>query len=133
MIKRRLFTLAAPLVFAGSVVLAQPPAAPPPSASASSVAPMKIGGDVLPPKLIHSVEPHYPRPLFHKPKPSMTLVGLTVPIDGIPTDIHIVKSGGASFDKAALKAVRQYRFSPATLHGKPVPVAIKVEIQFKIF
>jgi protein TonB len=100
---------------------------------ASTDAPLKVGGDVLPPKLISTVEPKYPRPLFHKPEPSNVLVSLTVPVSGIPTDIRIVKSGGATFDKSALNAVQQYRFQPSTLHGKPVPVAINVEVQFKIF
>jgi TonB family protein len=95
--------------------------------------PMKVGGDVLPPKLISTVEPKYPRPLFHKRKPGLVLVGLTVPVDGVPTDVHIVKTGGDTFDKSALAAVQQYRFQPASLHGKPVPVAINVEVHFEIF
>jgi TonB family protein len=94
---------------------------------------MKVGGDVLPPKLISSVEPKYPRPLFHKRKPSTVLVNLTVPVDGIPTNVHIVKSGGSAFDKNALVAVQKYRFQPATLHGQPVPCTINVEVNFKIF
>jgi TonB family protein len=98
-------------------------------AAATVAEPMRVGGDVLPPKLISSVEPKYPRPLFHKRKPSLVLVGL----DGVPTDIHIVKSGGDTFDKSALSAVQQYRFQPASLHGKPVPVAINVEVNFRIF
>ena len=105
---------------------------PTPGRAAPSTA-MKVGGDVLPPKLISTVEPKYPRPLFHKRKPSLVLVGITVPADGIPTDLHIVKSGGTSFDKSALNAVKQYRFRPATLHGKAVPVAINIEVNFQIF
>jgi len=109
------------------IAFAQTPAA------ATVSEPMKVGGDVLPPKLISTVEPKYPRPLFHKRKPSLVLVGLTIPVDGVPTDIHIVKSGGDTFDKSALTAVQQYRFQPASLHGKPVPVAINVEVHFEIF
>jgi TonB family protein len=124
---RKLLTTVALLLFAAPIVLSQTPA------PATTSAPMKVGGDVLPPKLISTVEPKYPSPLFHKPKPSLVLVGITVPADGIPTDLHIVKSGGNSFDKSALNAVKQYRFQPATLHGKPVPVAINSEVQFKIF
>lgn len=130
---RKLIALSVLLVVAAPLVSAQAISAAKTAAPATSIAPIKIGGDVLPPVLIHSVEPQYPRPLFHKPRPSITLVGLTVPVDGVPTDLHIVKSGGASFDKAALKAVKQYRFNPATLHGKPVPVAINVQNQFKVF
>jgi len=133
MMVRKLLTFAALLAFAVPLVSAQTITPVKTSAPATSIAPMKIGGDMLPPRLIHSVEPKYPRPLFHKPKHGTTLIGLTVPVDGIPTDLHIVKSGGKSFDKAALKAVKQYRFSPATLHGQPVPVTINVEVQFEIF
>jgi TonB family protein len=129
MMTSRLFVLCAILLVTARLGLAfaQMPAAPMPPAL------MKVGGDVLPPKLISTVEPKYPRPLFHKRKPSLVLVGLTVPVDGVPTDIHIVKSGGDAFDKSALTAVQQYRFQPASLHGKPVPVAINVEVNFRIF
>lgn len=102
-------------------------------ADATVSEPMKVVGDVLAPQLISTVEPKYPRPLFHKRKRSLVLVGLTVPVDGVPTNIHIVKSGGDSFDKSALSAVQQYRFKAASLHGKPVPVAINVEVHFEIF
>jgi TonB family protein len=126
---RRLFALSAILLVTAhfGIAFAQTPAA------ATVAEPMRVGGDVLPPKLISTVEPKYPRPLFHKSKPSLVLVGLTVPVDGVPTDIHIVKSGGDTFDKSALTAVEQYHFQPASLHGKPVPVAINVEVNFKIF
>jgi TonB family protein len=128
MLTRRLFVLSAILLLAASsgLALAQ-------TAATTTTALMKVGGDVLPPKLLSSVEPKYPRPLFHKRKPSLVLVGLTVPTDGIPIDIHIVKSGGDIFDKSALTAVQQYRFQPSTLLGKPVPVAINVEVHFETF
>jgi protein TonB len=35
-------------------------------------------------------------------------------------------------DKKAIEAVRQYRFKPAMLHGKPVAVAVHIEINFRI-
>jgi TonB family protein len=125
----RLFALSVVLLVISPLALAFPQT----PAATTAPALMKVGGDVLPSKLISSVEPKYPRPLFHKPKPSLVLVGLTVSADGIPIDIHIVKSGGDTFDKSALIAVQQYRFQPATLLGKPVPVAINVEVQSKIF
>jgi protein TonB len=124
---RKLLPTVALLLFAAPIVPAQTPA------PATTPTPMKVGGDVLPPKLISTVELKYPRPLFHKPKASLVLVGVTVPVDGIPTDLHIVKSGGAAFDKSALNAVKRYRFQPATLHDKPVPVTLNIEVNFQIF
>jgi|SRR5580765_6840868 len=101
--------------------------------SGSDAGPFKVGGNVLPPKLISSVEPKYPRPLFRKPKPSMVLVGLVVATDGTPKEVHVLKSGGSMFDKSALEAVNQYRFEPGTRDGKPVQVQINVQVQFGIF
>ena len=124
---RKLLPTVALLLFAVPIVPAQ---TPPP---ASTSAPMKVGGDVLPPKLISTVEPNYPRPLFPTRRTSLVLVGITVPVNGIPTDIHIVKSGGASFDKSAQNAVKQYRFQPATLHGQPVSVTLNIEVNFQLF
>lgn len=45
------------------------------------------------------LDPKSPRSIFHKPKPSLVLVRLTVSAEGIPTDVHVIKSGGDTFDK----------------------------------
>jgi protein TonB len=36
-------------------------------------------------------------------------------------------------DEEALEAVSQYKFKPATLQGKPVPVEVNIEVHFLIF
>jgi outer membrane biosynthesis protein TonB len=36
-------------------------------------------------------------------------------------------------DEKALEAVRQYRFKPGVLDGKPVAVAITIEVNFRIY
>jgi hypothetical protein len=132
MTARKLLAVAALFLFTAPVALGQTPA--PPTAAASSSTPMKVG-DVLPPKLIHSVEPklHLHHSFFHSPKPCVVLVRLTVPIDGVPTDVHIIHACNAAFDQASLDAVGQYRFDPSTLNGTPVPVALNVQVNFKIY
>jgi TonB family protein len=71
-------------------------------------------------------------------------IGLTVDIDGRPTNIHIIHSAaeqlnkkmqkvGVSLDKKAMEAVAQYKFTPATFKGQPVPVDVNVELNFQIF
>jgi TonB family protein len=131
---RKIFGLAALLLIALPVAFAQTTATPPATPSADASTSMKIGGDVLPPKLTFSVKPKtFPFKPFHKHGTTVVLVGLTVPADGVPKDVHIVKSGGRSFDKSSLTAVNQYRFQAATLHGKPVPTEINIEVLFKVF
>lgn len=127
---RKIFAAAALLLFA-LPAFTQTPAPLPATLSSDASTPLKIGGNVLPPKLIYSVEPVFKHQLFHRPKSGTVLVGLIVPTNGIPVDVHIIKSGGSYFDKSALTAVGQYRFRPATQNGRPVPVKLNVQVNFK--
>jgi len=36
-------------------------------------------------------------------------------------------------DEKAIEAVRRYRFNPALKDGVPVPVEIKVEVNFRLY
>ena len=133
MFTRKLIAFVALLGFAVPLVSAQTSTPVKTAAQAAGIAPMKVGGDVKPPVLIYSVEPNPPHPHFHKPKPRTILIGLMVAVDGTPANVRIVESGGKAYDKAAIAAVKQYRFRPATLHGQPVPVEIKVEVNIEYF
>jgi TonB family protein len=59
------------------------------------------------------------------------LVEFTVGIDGKPEDIKVVESGGAPLDEAVIKAVRTYRYQPATSHGVKVRVLQRARFNFK--
>ncbi len=127
---RRPATLLVALIPLPVAIFAQAPA-PLPESSSTAAAPIgsaveagpsaihKVGSSVLPPKLTYQVEPKYPRPLFGRPKESRVLVGLVITTAGLPSQLHVVHSGGAAFDKSALQCVAQYRFSPATENGSP--------------
>ena len=93
----------------------------------------KVGGDVVPPTLTYQVEPKYPRPMLGRPRTSHVVLGLIVDAQGLPTKIHVIATGGSDFDKNAIKAVEQYRFGPATENGKPVPVEVNIDVQFRVY
>ena len=95
--------------------------------------PLRVGGDVKPPVLVKQVRPKYPRPLFGERKEASVLVYLIVDENGIPSHLSVRRSAGRKFDNAALDAVDQYRFTPATKEDKPVAVEINVDISFKLF
>jgi TonB family protein len=52
--------------------------------------------------------------------------------EGVPTDIHVVKSLRADYDKSAVTAVRDWRFNPALRDGKPVAVDAIVKIHYSM-
>ncbi len=72
------------------------------------------------------------------------VVGVVVDDQGIPKNIHIVRSIGKDLgpklkmtadglDQNAMTAVSKYRFSPAEYQGKPIPVQVNIEVNFRIY
>ena len=105
----------------------------------------QVGGGVTPPKVLSMPEPQFSQ-LARKQKVSgVATVQLIVDAQGNPANVHITKSiadtvgknkkkqaAALSLDQAALDAVKQYKFAPATLHGKPVAVYMNVEVNFQL-
>jgi TonB family protein len=116
----------------------------PPSPDVSGI--HQVGGGVTPPKALYQPEPKFSQ-LARKQKLSgVATVQLIVDTQGNPANVHIAKSiadtvgknkkkqaAALSLDQAALDAVKQYKFAPATWHGKPVAVYLNVEVNFQIF
>lgn len=46
--------------------------------------------------------------------------------------ILVLSSGAPSLDKAALRAIKQWRFSPHTINGRAVAHRIKIPVRFKL-
>jgi TonB family protein len=93
----------------------------------------KIGGDVKPPLLIHSVDAEFSKKAKDAKFQGISVVSCIVDTDGLPRHIHVTRRLGMGLDEKAIEAVRQYRFQPSTLHGKPVAVAITIEVNFHLY
>jgi TonB family protein len=91
----------------------------------------KPGGDVSAPKLVSATDPVYPKSDRKGPFEGKCVLKLVVDASGKPNDIHVVRSLGKDFDESAIEAVQQYRFTPAMRQGKPVAVAVNIEVNFK--
>jgi TonB family protein len=85
------------------------------------------------PVLISSKIPEYPAKGKEAHLSGICLVGLTVDQQGVPQDVHIIRSLRPDFDQNAMEAVREYRFKPALSDGRPVSRQIKVEVKFAYF
>lgn len=129
-----LILLSAALCSAAMAVVIEPQSATQTAGQASPYGQIyKIGRDVTPPVVIKSVEAEFPKSA-HDTKvgfSAIVLVHLIVDAGGTPRDVHIQRSYNADFDAEAIKAIKQYQFNPATHQGKPVAVAITIEVNFK--
>lgn len=67
-----------------------------------------------------------------RPFESTSAIELVVGTDGNPRDLCVKRSAQFDLDEQAAKAVRQYRFEPATKDGQPVAKRIAVVIRFAI-
>jgi len=87
-------------------------------------------GVITPPKPTDTPDPELPR--RETPKNPVD-IELLVQEDGKPGDLKVVRSVDEAFDPAALKAVRKWRFQPATCDGVPITTHITVSVQFRSY
>lgn len=95
----------------------------------------KVGKDVSAPVLLKSVEAKFPASAKNTKAQidAIVLVSIIVDAKGMPQDVNIQRSYKPDFDAEAIKAIRQYRFTPAMRLGKPVAVAVTIEVNFKTY
>lgn len=61
------------------------------------------------------------------------MISIIVDARGYPRNPRVIRSLGMGLDEKALEAVERYRFKPAMKEGKPVPVMIEVEVNFRLY
>ncbi len=92
------------------------------------------GAGVTVPILINEVRPSYP-PMAKKLRAQgMVTLNVLVGFDGRVEDVKIlnVSRTGLGFEKSAEKAVRQWRYKPATKNGTRVRMWLPVRVPFKM-
>ena len=61
------------------------------------------------------------------------MLRVNVSAEGLPVVVTVAESSGyASLDSAALAAVQQCRFVPASRGGTPVPAVAEVPVRFRL-
>ena len=90
------------------------------------------GGDVKPPVLIERVEPVYPEIERKIHKEGIVILEAIITSEGAVDDVKVLKSADAILDEAAQRAVRQWRYRPATLNGRAVRVYLTVTVSFQL-
>lgn len=94
-------------------------------------APLPVGGDVRAAKLINSVSPAYPAMAKNEHVAGDVRIDALIDATGKVTTMKVL-SGPALLQRAAMDALRQWKYQPATLDGKPVPMHLTVTLQFRM-
>jgi periplasmic protein TonB len=89
-----------------------------------------IGGEVKAALLISSVPPAYPRLARSQGVEGDVTLDALIDVTGRVTKIKTI-SGPELLQQAAAAAVRQWKYEPATLDGKVVPMHLTVTVKFR--
>ncbi len=80
---------------------------------------------------LRDVKPIYPKALADKGIQGKVLLEGEIGRDGSIASPKVVSTPHPDLGKAAADAVRQWKFAPTLLHGKPVATTVKVTIEFQ--
>lgn len=101
--------------------------APPPPVAPAAPAP----GDRAQPQPLSTPTPRYPQEALRMGAGGTVRITVTVAADGsVERQALADSSGNRYLDRAALEAVRRWRFQPATRNGQPVAAEVSVPIVF---
>jgi TonB family protein len=93
-------------------------------------APLAVGGEVKQAQLIKSVSPVYPPTAKLQHVAGDVKIDALIEADGNVSTMKIL-SGPPLLHQAALTAVKQWKYKPAQLDGKPTAMHLTVTVQFR--
>lgn len=104
---------------------------PPTSDVGVSSGPRKVGGEIRTPQKLRYVAPEYPAIARQARIEGTVVIDAIIGEDGRVQQATIRESRPL-LDEAALRAVRQWEYTPTRLNGVPVAVIMTVEVHFRI-
>jgi periplasmic protein TonB len=109
----------------GGVVGGLPAELPPPKKA------VRVGGNIIAPKLVKRVDPVYPALAAQSRVQAMIILEATVDTKGHVTHVTVLR-GSPLFDEAAMTAVKQWRYQPLLLNGEPTEFILTVTVMFRL-
>ncbi len=103
-----------------------PPAPPEPEG------PIPVGGDVTKPVKIHAPMPSYTEIARKARIQGIVIVQAIIDKRGDVTNVKLLKGLRMGLSESAMEAIKQWKFKPATLGGKPVDVYYNLTVTFHL-
>jgi protein TonB len=108
-----------------------PPPPPPPAPAPVERGPVRVGGAITTPALLTRVEPDYPPLAVRAHVEGVVILEAVVDKQGRVEEVTVLRSPPL-LDKAAIAAVRQWRYSPLLLNGQPERFVLTVTVSFSL-
>jgi len=93
----------------------------------------RVGGGVSAPKAVYSPDPEYSEEARKAKYQGVCVLYVEVGPDGRTRNIHVMRTLGLGLDEKAIEAVKTWKFDPAMKDGKPVTVAVNIEVTFHLY
>ena len=108
------------------------PAAPTPATPAAPTQPTSSQANSVPVPIGKPSAP-YPVEALRDGETGTVLLRVTVGPDGVPYGIALAKSSRSrALDRAAMSAVRSWRFRPAMSNGQPVAATVQIPVAYNL-
>ncbi len=93
---------------------------------------VRVGGNVTPAKLVHQTSPEYPEDAKSRGIQGDVVLRAVILLDGSVGGLTPVGSPDQELTQAAMNAVRQWRYQPSLLNGKPVETVTTITVNFQL-
>jgi protein TonB len=113
------------------VLGAAPPAPPPPPPPPTRRPPLRVGGSVQESKLIRKVPPAYPDIARRARVSGDVFLEVMLDEEGNVSGVKVLR-GHPLLVEEAVRAVKQWKYSPTLLNGEPIPIVAAVTVSFRL-
>ena len=98
----------------------------------SGPGPYAPGAGVSEARVVSRVEPRFPPAFTHSVRFAVVKVRCVIGQDGAIHDPEIVTSSFPPFNDSVLSAIRQWKFTPGMMHGRPVDTWFELTVKFEV-
>jgi TonB family protein len=117
-----------PQVVPDDAIFGVPEAPPPPPIEG----PIRVGGQVKEPRRSYYVQPDYPEIARRARISGAVVLECVIDRAGNVKDIKVLHGLGMGLTEAAVDAVKQWRYEPSTLNGRPIEVLMNITVTFRL-
>jgi len=89
-------------------------------------------GGISVPRIVSRVEPSYPQEARTAKVSGTVVLFAEISSAGVVGNVVVLHRLGKGLDESAVRAIKQWKFSPALKDGRPVAVMITIEMNFSL-